>query len=91
MADANATSSGIPRSGLATTSAEFNWRVVVYMYVVGLALCAIFGAIHYLEAFEPLNGAWLIFTPFCPSLLFALRRDWLQRQSSAGTEKQKDE
>lgn len=75
----------------APTATEFSWRVVVYMYTAGFALCAIFGAIHYLEAFEPLKGAWLIFIPFLPSLLFALRRDWLQRQTFAGAVKQKGE
>lgn len=44
------------------------------------------------QAFEPLRGTWLIFAPFFPSLLYALRCDWQQRRArSGGGTKEKDE
>ena len=59
---------------------DLSWKVVAQMYACGTLASAILGIVHYFDAAEPLRGAWVIFAPFCPSLLYAL---WRHRQQRA--------
>jgi len=90
-APAGAAANSAPSAPAGAAANEFNWRVVVYMHAAGLAICLVFAAITFLEVSEQLDGAWLIFAPFGPSLLYALHKDWLQRASIKASAKQKDE
>eukprot|EP00967_Tisochrysis_lutea_P056664 scaffold71641_cov36-Tisochrysis_lutea.AAC.2 len=68
-----------------------NWHIVVYMYLAGFIVCLVLALVHYLDAVAPLRGAWLIFAPFGPSLLYALRREWLHKHARTAGVKPKDE
>ena len=60
---------------------EVNWRVVSFMYASGLALCALMASLQY-AGVSSAEGLWIIFSPFAPCLLYALRRHRQQTFSS---------
>ena len=48
------------------------------MYAVGVAICAVMGAIQVSGVASNLDGSWLIFAPFGPCLMYATFRHFKQ-------------
>ena len=66
---------------------ELSWRIVSMIYAAGTALCAIFGVLHKMEV-KSVQGFWLIFVVFPPSLCYSLVKWKAQRERHALEAKQ---
>jgi hypothetical protein len=72
--------------GLLSPSKDINYNFVVGVYLAASVLCVLFylGEVLGPEKDNPVQGWWIIFSPFLPCLLWAtaLRSQWLAAEKA---------